>query len=173
MNKKLIDPLEIEANFPIVTLVSHNNKVISWLIRVFSRGSYNHVCWLHKPRVVASQDGSYKIRLLYDYMRVGYKLKFYKLIDITPVQRKLLLATINKKLEKGVVKSRYDVLGIFGQLTGLRFINNPLTNYCSESVGNDIRKIFGDIRKYPTPEDIDNYCGDHPNFEYLGHWIGS
>jgi len=173
MDKKLIDPLEIESDFPIITLVSHNNQIISWLIRVFSKGSYNHVCWLYKPRIVASQDASYKIRPLFDYMRVGYKLKFYKLINITCVQRILLLAMIQEKLKKGVVKSRYDFLGIIGQATGLRFINNPWTNYCSESVGDDIRKIFGDIRRYPTPEDIDNYCGDHPNFEYLGHWIGS
>lgn len=172
--KKFIDPRKIEDNFPIIVLVSHNNKLISWLIRIFSKGNYNHVCWLHRQGVVASQDGSYKERPLADYMKQGYKMKFYQLIDITCVQRSLLLATINHKLKKGKDKTKYDFLGLLGQLTGLKFINNPWKNFCSESVNEDLKKVLDNTPYKPSPAVLNEYCGNNPEkFKYLGHWISS
>ena len=172
--KKLINPLKIEDDFPIPLLVSHNNKLISWLIRVFSKGQYNHICWLHRQGVVASQDGSYKERPLSDYMKKGYKLKLFKLINITCVQRKLLLGVIGRKLKKDSFKSRYDFLGLFGQLTGFKFINNPWTNFCSESVNEDLKKVLDNTPYKPSPAVLNEYFGENPKiFKYLGHWISS
>lgn len=167
---KILDPRLLDTDFPIVCLVSNNNNIVAWLIRVFSKGSYNHVCWLYEQGQLASQDGHYRSVPIEHYMTSGCKLKFYAFTKLTCIQRNLLLIRIKNKLAQ---KSRYDWLGIVGQATGLRFINNPWTNYCSESLGDDIRKVYDGLRKWPNPEDIDKFCGDPTKFTYLGHWIGA
>lgn len=169
---KLIRPLELINNFPIIVLVSHNNRFISWAIRWFTKGSYNHVCWLIARGVVASQDRYYAKRLLVLYMQPGYKLKFYGLKGLSDTQREALMNHIEDKLNKPKIKRRYDYLGIIGQFLKLRFINNPYINFCSESVNEDLKTVYANLPYKPSPAKLNEYFKANPDdFEYLGHFI--
>lgn len=166
-----IEPKEIKDDFPILVLSSHTNKFISWAIRWFSKGSYNHIMWLYKSGFCASQGWVYARVPIEYYLRDGFKLKFYAL-KVSEDDKEKILQKIYAKLNRPKIKSRYDVLGIVGQFFGLRFINNPKTNYCSESVAEDLVEVFKWFPDKPSPADCNKLFKARPeDFEYLGHWL--
>lgn len=167
---KLIDPLKITGDFPIIVLSSHNNAFISWAIRWFTKGSYNHAMFLISYRTLASQAMFYTEKDIKKYMRKGFKLKFYGL-KIALEEREIVLNRITARLRKPKWKNFYDFLGIFGQFFRIRKLNNPYRNYCSESVEEDLKGIIK-LPYKPSPADINEFAKANPEkFEYLGHFI--
>ena len=115
-------------------------------------------------------------------MKKGNRLKFVEVLGLTPVQRNLILASINKKLALPWWKKLYDWPGIVGQAIGLKWVNINGLNYCSEDAALHLRKLidFTDrelrealtgIPKHGSPQDLSDYCQKNPNtFKTVGKW---
>lgn len=160
-----------DEDFPVLVFANQDANLVSFLIDWKTKSSYNHVMWMHKRGKLASQGGFYKEILLVDCLKKGRRLKFFRFKNILKSYKTVLLYKIQKELEMPWYDRMYDFLGIFGQAIGLKFINSPFRNYCSERVGNDLRVILKDVPVFPTPHDINEFCISRPeDFELLGIW---
>ena len=157
---------------PVMVLVGHSTDMTSWLIRWFTGSSYNHVMWLYRTGFCASQDLTYQSKDIKKYMHVASRLKFWA-VELLPIQRRKLYLKIQRRLALPWYKRRYDFLGVLGQILGLRVINNPWVDYCSESVCNDLKEVMSGCPVKPSPQDLNEFAEKHPeSFTYLGHWLG-
>ena len=182
------DPLKIHHDaFPLICFTDQASGLMEFLIKWRTNSSYNHVMWATRPDVFASQGNTYSEVAFKRYMRKNSRLKFVEVIGLTPVQKNLLLASIRKKLQQPWWKKRYDWLGIAGQAIGLRWINTPWLNYCSEDVPQHLKfvaekgmpnesilkQIIDNIPQHTSPEDLNIYLKLHPEyFKILGRWEG-
>lgn len=173
IDKKLINPLDIKGtDLPLIVLSSHSNNLISWLIRLRTKASYNHIMWMIEPGKVATQGWLFKSIPIVRYMGKWKKLKFWKIKNLTYVQHKLITELIIRDLAKPWWKRRYDFLGIFGQLIGLKWINVPWIDYCSEKSTDPLRKIMEGIPAHPSPKDLNDLFKSRPDdFEVYGYWF--
>jgi hypothetical protein len=120
-------------------------------------------------------------------MKKNNRLKFVELVNLTPVQRALLQASIAAKLARPWWKKGYDWLGIFGQAIGQNWINNPWIDYCSEDPGQHLKnmvakgmnpdeewyKVAMGIKKHLSPQELSDYCKPFKNcFKLLLKWEG-
>ena len=171
-NEKIfVNPLKLNLfDMPYVVFEADNEGWISFLIRKVA-GQYNHAMWL-TPKGFASQGLRFSYVPTAKYMRRGIKMKFFKIVDMTDEEQAAIYTLIEKRVNAPWWRSRYDFLGIFGQLIGIRKLNNPFTSYCSEQMADDLTLTMVNIKGKPTPEELEEFIKVHPRFEYVGHWIG-
>lgn len=172
MDKKLIDPLEIEdADLPLIVFSANATGLIGWLIRWRTNASYSHVMWMHKPGLVATQNLTYKEVKIKKYMAKNSRMKFCKINGLTPVKKALIHAIICNRLKKPWWKRTYDFLGILGEALGLRWIQSPRVFYCSEQMANDLNKVVGGIPKRLSPTDLNKLFKEREDVGYYGHYF--
>jgi hypothetical protein len=152
---KLIDPRKIRlAQLPCIVLVDNMQSWLSWRIKAHTKGNYSHVMWMVRPFHFLSQDVGHGFREvpLADYMKPYIRMKFVQpaFTQAELLQLQVILAT---KLEHG---KEYDLLGIIGQRLGLKWLQNPKKDYCSEGVAKDMAEIDYpiDFGIAPSPSDI-------------------
>ena len=168
---KIINPLKItEKALPILVLSDEIRGLISFGIKVHSKGNYNHTMWLIEPGVLASQGTLYKRVPLKKYLSGRHRLKFWQ-PDLTGNEKVELIETINKALNQPWWKRTYDYIGIIGQLFRLRSIQIPFQNYCSERDSNYIRKYIPEIPLRPSPSQFNKACEKIERMKYYGHWM--
>ena len=79
---------------------------------------------------------------------------------------------VEKDVNKKWYKRRYDILGIFGQLIGIRKLNNPKIKYCSEDVIARLRKLGCNyIDPHYNPPQLNKYMSSCSEFNYEAHWF--
>ena len=82
-----------------------------------------------------------------------------------------ILFKVAYELKKPWHKRMYDVVGVVGQLFGMRWMNVPSLNYCSERVVKLVKVIFPDYKNnHPTPEDIDALFKKSDRMVVMGYW---
>lgn len=170
---------------PLIVFSDHSSGLVEWLIKMRTKGDYNHVMWFHRAGFFASQGNTYSEATLARYMKKGNRLKFVRVKGLTPVQRKLILASIEKKLARPWWKKRYDWLGIAGQIIGFTWINTPWLEYCSEDVPQHLKymadrglaedsRLYGVIKgigKHVNPQKFNEYQKLYQDvFEVVGKW---
>lgn len=181
-----IDPrLLTDADAPLIVFSDHSSGFVEWLIKMRTKGDYNHVMWFYRQGFFASQGNTYSEAPLDRYMKHGNRLKFYRLIGITPVQKYLILASIRKKLSLPWWKKCYDWFGIFGQAIGVKWVNTPWLQYCSEDVPSHLKymaesgipeyenahKVIMGIQKHFSPQELNDYFKQFPEiFQVYGKW---
>lgn len=174
----IINPLKIKAaDLPLVILVDNANNFVSWAIKWFSKGIYNHAMTMTKLGYVDTQDPTgFHRRPMSSYIKKKFKLKFWKIKDIDKAEMEQIYLRTNWALRCG---SPYDFVGITGQLlasiTKLEFfkkLNNPYTHFCSEKVAKILKGIV-DLPPQPSPEDLNEYFWKSERMEVLGYWIHS
>lgn len=154
---------------PLIVLSSHSWGWLQSIIKMRTKANYNHIMWMIEPNTLASQDLFFTKVPLENYMRKGFRLKFY---SVEKKYREKLIKIINDDLSQHWIKRRYDFVGIVGQLIGIRILNIPYLYYCSEKVPSHIRKAeFIDVPKHRTPKELNEFFENNPNFKYYGHWI--
>lgn len=143
-----MNPLTIPLNqYPIQVWADSNSDLIASAIKLRTKANYSHVMWMIRPGLVASQGFVTYAEVFIDkYMEPKNRLKFVGLQGITDKGRKHLIESIEEKLNGPWYRKSYDYLGIFGQLTGLTWIQNPWKDFCSEDVPTHLKKV---LQKYP------------------------
>lgn len=168
--KPYINPYKLEV-YPVVVLSCDMVGFIPWVIRAVTRDNWNHVMESRQYGAFVSQNAVYKEIPFDKYMNKFHKLKIWTIKDMTEVEKLRWNAAINKDLAAPLYRRVYDFLGIAGHLLGVRWLQAPLRNYCSERVRKHLVDVFYfDMQKHPTPADIDNYLEAHPRGELIGFW---
>lgn len=169
---KIINPLIIPKEaFPILVLSDDVRGLFSLTIKIHAHGNYNHTMWLIEPNVLASQGlWLYKRVALKNYMTGKHRLKFWQ-PDLTGVQKQELIKTVNNSLNQPWWKRTYDYVGIVGQAIGIKSLQIPFQNYCSERDANYIRKYYPDFPLRPSPPQVNRACEAIEGIKYYGHWF--
>lgn len=166
---KIIDPNEI--NFAFVQS-GDMRGLLGWGIRARTKSSWNHSMILHRKGYLVSQGWTYKEIPLSQYLKKGIILKFWTCVDITPEEKNGILHLIKKDLKLPWWRRMYDFPGIIGQAVGIRWINVPWLNYCSEAIKKLAQILLSKkLSKHPNPEDIDMAFKKSPRMEVLGFWL--
>lgn len=187
MDKSLgfVDPRFIfDDELPLIVLSDHTSGLVEWAIKMRTKSAWNHAMWMHRRGYFASQGNTYSEAPLSRYMGRQNRLKMWAIIGLTPVTKKLIIASINKKLARPWWQKRYDWLGIVGQALGIKWINTPWLEYCSEDVPQHLKNVseylleplasvFRQIHRHTSPEDLNKFMEKHPEcFRVHGYWQG-
>ncbi len=170
---KIINPLELTFDdLPLFVLSDDLRSFISWGIRAHSKGNYNHIMMMVRPRVFATQSFLYKEVNIKKFMKPSVRMKFWQpqIDNITKIE---ITDKVEKALEAPWWKRRYDFLGVAGQFLNIRWIQVPYLNYCSEREAENARLIpfCRDIPKRPTPADMNRYFKTKTEMKVLGYWF--
>lgn len=169
----IIDPYLIsDKDCPVFIQAGDMRSFFGWGIRARTKSNFNHSMIMRLPGKVCTQSWTYKEIDISEYMKPGQILKFWICKDITNAERNAIMIKIAFELKRPWYKKMYDVPGIFGQLFGLRWVNIPSLNYCSERVRKLVEVLLPVSQKHPTPEDLDTLYKESPRMGILGYWIG-
>lgn len=170
----IIDPRKIKpSDLPLVMLIDDRRGLLGFLIKWHSKGNYNHICEMHTPGFVASQDPvGFQEKPIEYYMRPFYHIKFWQYKAITEVQRQSWLNTLRAELDAPWRRRRYDFLGIIGQFLHMRWIQNPFIKYCTERVAEHMRNILRlAIPKRRTPSEMNMAFHGIKEMKVFGYWF--
>lgn len=184
MAKKQLDPRKIpQRDLPLMVFSDHSSGFIQAIIKIRTKGFYNHVMWMHKEGMFASQGNTYSEVPVDRYMKRGNRLKFVSINGLTDVQKKYIIASINKKLKRPWWQNMYDWFGIVGQAIGFKKVSAPGLDYCSEDVprharaiipyvvDEDVKAFLEGLPHHGSPEDLNQYNKDNPEGNTLyGRW---
>lgn len=171
--------MKFENNdFPVVVFSDNSTGFFAFLIRWKTKGMYNHVMTMTDNDTIASQGlSTFKLVTLEEYKIRGNRLKFVG-IKLSEDGKSAVLNSINRKLEKKKIKKRYDYLGIIGQALGLKWLNNPWTDICSEDVVYHLKpaipyedglmkKALESIHRHGSPADLNAKMKEHKDVFYV------
>jgi hypothetical protein len=176
--KKFINPLTFTDNdTPIIMLCDDLRGFMGWAIKSHTKGNYNHACIIHrKGRIVSQGFSSFMPHDITVYLTSGMMLKFWRIKDMTLFEKSYVRMAIAKRLGLPWWRRTYDFLGVIGgQLTGMRWIQNPFQAFCSEQVMDDyIAQVprAKDVSIYkPSPSELNVIFSNNPEImECLGYW---
>ena len=177
------DLLNIQEDlFPITVFSDNATGFFPYLIRVRTKGMYQHIMTAIRNRTFASQGVVTFSKVPFSsFMRKGFRLKFVG-ARLSKGGKVAVLDSIYEKLGKSKDKRVYDFLGILGQLLGLKWINNPFTHICPEDVVHHLKKaipyeteevaeVLRGLPDHGSPEDVNEYQKKHQNVFYvIGRW---
>ena len=172
------------ADLPLLVFSDNTSGLIEFFIKFCTKGDYNHVMWANRPGYFASQGNTYSEAPLSRYLKRGNRLKYVEVIGLTPAQKQLIKASINKKLALPWYRKMYDWLGILGQAINVKRINTPWLDYCSEDVPQHLKfvaqylqdddlkkKVFLGIPYHLSPQGLNEYTKKYPEvFRTYGKW---
>lgn len=185
----MIIPQFAPEDYPIIVFTDNNANLIASAIKWRTAANYSHAMWMIAPGVLASQGFvTYEKIPIQRYMGPRDRIKFVGMNGISTEGRKQIILSIQKKLSGPWYKKLYDYVGIFGQLTGLRFIQTPFFSFCSEDQPYHLQKVelefpvefslalsdvIRNLPKNGSPGVHDEYSKKHRDvFPLLGRWEG-
>ena len=147
----------IKHGFPQMILTRNTRSFIGSSISDVTKGFYNHFCWLYNIDEVASQDWIFRRASLDDYLTDDYIVKFVTDTRWDKLSKQTLMGAINNDLNEPFYKKLYDPLAILGQWTGLKWLQLPMLNICSD-YGRYLKRTDPKYNlKYPNPSSINVY----------------
>lgn len=147
---------------PMIVLSYGIGDPIATAITMKEKGFYNHIMWLLKPGVLASQALTFKAIPVDLYLK-RHTLKFVYNENWTDEDRENIRRAILIDLAKPVYKRLYDPVAIIGQLLNFESLQIPGLDICSDS-GKYI-KVVKDNKfdlKHPSPTNINNWIKSQP-----------
>jgi hypothetical protein len=165
-------PLEYWKTFPgpypQMVFCDNARGFFSLGVKVRTRGFYGHFMWMVGKNELASQWWYFQRQELDHYE--GCYLKFISKPSWTDEQRRILLKAINADLDLSPWKTRYDVLGVIGQLFGCGWLRRTNLYYCSERA-DYLELIDGTYGlKHPTPSELNAWTKQSGKFEVTGRY---
>ncbi len=167
---KYINPYKIaQDQLPLIVFSDLSSGLVQWMIKWRTNSSWNHVMMMLWPGEFQSQGNIFSSVGIDRYMKKNSRLMFWKIKNLTGDETYIIRKRVMDRMNLPWWKRLYDYLGILGQATGLKWINNPWKPYCSEQV----RDVLGGIIKidlHPSPEDLIATFKQHPRLEEVGRW---
>lgn len=153
---------------PALVLTDHLASWVSWRIKAHSKGYYSHAMLFLPDGRLISQGWMLRVADWDSYLDGKHRVKLWTCEawkGETAVRR--ITRQVDRYLESGPRRRRYDWLGIVGQALGLRWINFRGRTYCSEFVSAVLRKssVEAPADRYPSPADLDLWCRSNPKMQ--------
>lgn len=172
------DIMNIDRKYlPLPVLGFSPRSIFTLGVATRTSGDWSHFMWMIEPGVFASQGWFYRRKTLEDYRE--YTLKFVYNPAWSEAQKKVLMDSILRELSKSHWETRYDILAIFGQLVGLKWIQHGRLEICSDDANRIGLIDFRYNLKYPSPADVNawmklyKWSPDNPNgYLVLGRFFG-
>jgi hypothetical protein len=142
---------------PMPVLSDNLRNICSAGIKAHTHGNYSHFMWLISPGTFASmQTNGYKMVKLEDFIGSD-RLKFWYFPMWSDADRLKVRHAINKELNRPWWKNRYDFFSYLGHLTGLRWIQSPWSDVCSDKA-KFLKLVEKDFRLVsPNPEEVNHW----------------
>ncbi|HPP02282.1 MAG TPA: hypothetical protein PLX83_16990 [bacterium] len=139
-------------NQPCIVLSDNLKSWFSQKIKQHTKGQYSHAMWW-SPRHHAFISQGWRLEAVppEKYCDEYHRLKFYYNPDLCDDRIENILDNQLKK------RQRYDWLGIIGQWLGMKWINFPCRNYCSEAVWEPFVILYSAPQVHPSPSDLDKW----------------
>ena len=154
-------------------LVCLSDNVTSWVaarIKALQNGFWNHYMWYYRPAHMATQDATFKVVPVYEYL-LRHRLKLWWNPNWTAQDRAILRGEIKKGLDEPWYNRCYDPLQIIGIRFGMRWLQIPgHYRICSDHAVY-LKKI--DPRYdlvHPSPPDIDRWLKETDGYEVYGRY---
>lgn len=177
------DPrLIIQDDLPLIVFSDRAFGLIAFLIKWKTAGDYNHVMLALRPGKLVAQTNFYAEVLMEVYMQKSCRLKFVSLKNLTPIAKNMLYESVARRLKAPWWTRGYDWLGVFGQAIGVKWIQTPGLEYCSEdvifhlkSIMNEMpefdRMVINSIPKQASPQELNEFVKRYPEvFTVYGKW---
>ncbi len=119
-----------DGPFPQCVFADNAQGIFSLLVKKRTSGYYGHFCWLIQKNVLASQWFYFQRQTLDHYK--GAHLTFVANEKWGDLERLNMLIAINKDLDLPAWQTRYDVIGVIGELLGFKWMNRKGLDFCSE-----------------------------------------
>ena len=158
--------------FPLMVLSDNIFSFISLRIKQHQHGFYNHFMWMHRPGYCATQDKWFREVPIGKYLEGRHRLKLWYCPSWTAHQRATIIAAIKSDLAKPWYRTRYDVLQIVGIRVGLRWINMPGIDICSDDIA-FIRpeEPEYDLKEHPSPPEINRWLQTKTKYKVYGRYF--
>lgn len=148
-----------EEGLPLLVLSDNIRSFLSWGIKAHQKGAYNHLMWMHKPGLVASQDLTFKESKIENYLKGSHRLKFWGL-DFNDGSKHFIRNLIHKDLSRPWYKRLYDPLQIIGKLIHIDSLQTPGLDICSDKakyLRHVDKKYNAEVRRHRSPTEINKY----------------
>jgi hypothetical protein len=155
--------------FPQMVFVDRTSGMFALAVKAKTKGIYGHFCWLVGPDELASQWFWFRREHLEHYK--GAYIKFVHNPNWTDLDRIALLTAIKIDLALPWYKTRYDVIGIIGELFGIKWMNRPGLDFCSER-GRYLSLVDPQYNlAHPDPTQLNLYTKSSGKYEVTGRYI--
>ena len=178
-----------EKDLPLLVFSDQTSGIVEFFIKFRTKGNYSHVMWQIHPNEFVSQGNTYARVKMEKYMKANSRLKFVSLEGVTPKGIAAIKKSIEAKLALPWYKKAYNWLGILGQATGIKWLNTPGLEYCSQDVPQHLKialaqcpegfpaplnGIIKNIPINPSPQQFNEYLHDFHStaFPVFGKWEG-
>lgn len=178
-----------KKDLPLIVFSDQTSGLIEFLIKFRTKGSYNHVMMMIETGEFVSQGNTYSKVKTKRYMKKNSRLKFVALKGVTQDGVYAIKKSIEEKLALPWQKKAYNWLGILGQATGIKWLNFPGLEYCSQDVPQHLKTalarcptgfpapldgIIKNIPNNPSPQQLNEYLHDFhsTSFPVYGKWEG-
>ena len=159
-----------ERLLPMVVLSDNLRSFFSMAIKAHETGCYNHLMWLIRPGVIASQNLTFQAQPVRDYFN-GFRMKFWHCPAWTAEQRNTIINTIETDLKKPWYKRIYDFPAILGQAIGIPSIQTPGIDICSDKAKYLEMVDLYYCLKHPSPEQVNHYLMERREYEVYGRYM--
>ena len=168
----LIDPNSIEQkDLPLVVLADNLSSFFGWGIKAHTDGQYSHIMMMIEPGKFATQGWTFHNTPIKTYTSDQHRLKFWK-PKFNKEEKAAFCNFVYRELEKPWYNRRYDVLGVIGKRLNIDWLNNPFTNYCSESVSEALNASGWEYGRHPSPIDLNvKFKADPVKWDMLGYYF--
>ena len=165
------DVLEIpEDKLPMLVFSDNLRSFLSSAIKTHEKGCYNHLMWLIRPGVIASQNFLFQAQPVSDYFN-GFRMKFWQCPEWTTVQRRQIVDAIESDLKKPWYRRMYDFLAILGQGIGVPALQTPGIDICSDK-GKYLTLVDPSYDlAHPDPEDVNRWLMTKKRYEVYGRYL--
>ena len=168
---KIIHPLDItESDLPLICLTDDRRGFLSWIIKHRTGRNYAHIMEMARLGYFASQNfGGFKEVPVVNYIKPQIILKFWK-PKLTDEQKALWLSMVYADLKAPWINRKFDWLGVIGQALGIRWLQSPFMQYCSERINARLRFVYKTPFPYQqTPGEQNEMFKKDSRFDLFGY----
>lgn len=161
LNKK--DVLCItQDQLPLAVLSRNYQSLFAAKISAFDKSVWNHFMWMVHPGKFLSQDWTLHEVPAENYLQGKHQLKFWNSPNWTTARKKILIAALEKEVAEPWWKHRYDILQLIGIRIGLRQLEIPWMQICSDWA--DFISLVDDNYegKHLTPAEVNRWFEGWP-----------
>ena len=159
---------------PLLVISDAVQSMVAARIKSLQNGTYNHLLWLinvNDKNIFASQDSTFRLVSLSDYVTHKHRLKFWYNPDWTDEEKAVILGSIQSHLELPWYKKLYDPLQIIGIRLGIRWLQLPGARICSDYA--DLLGLIDsnyNLKRHPSPPEVNRWLKTQNKYKVYGRY---